>query len=250
MDEVTLGGAVFRIEAGGSLESVPSYGLADVAVGPTRTADEHELHLHETFGCGHWIYSGTEELRFSVQDLGLVSAWLGVPAEGGDAHELLSAWTDRSVIRGSLKAEAVRPFELPHEVSRHFSVEHDLLACFVADVSACGDRVGLEIAEGLELLFADGRYAGWLLKAPETALAKGPDHPGVRERDPELMGWLAEFFALTRESVLADIELGDDTETLDALRGLLDRIDLERDPSERRQVLHDALAYTVEWLAD
>lgn len=64
------------------------------------------------------------------------------------------------------------------------------------------------------------------------------------------MVWLAEFYALTREEVLGAIELGDDTESLGMLRGLLDRIDLVRDPYERRQVLHDALTYAVEWSED
>ncbi|MFF3749816.1 hypothetical protein ACFYYH_05040 [Streptomyces sp. NPDC002018] len=250
MRVVTMGGAEFWIQEGKTLGQRPRLAPGDLLVDRPRGPEEHELHLVETFGCGDWRIWGTEEFRFSPESLALVSVWLGVPDDTYDDHQTPEAWAGRTVVRGLPTAREPRSFQLPPEVSRQFSVEHDLLACFVADVSGYGEKLGVEIAEGLELLFADGRYAGWLLRAPETALGRGPAAPDGTERDPELMGWLAEFYAVTRDDIVAGIELEDDLEALGAMRRLMESIRLDGDVRGRRAALRNHLAAWVENLEE
>ncbi|WP_351226124.1 hypothetical protein [Streptomyces sp. NPDC002133] len=222
-----MGEAEFWIEEGLTLPQLPHLAPLSLDVGPTRDPEEHELHVARTFGCGDWRLSGEEELRFSTDDLRLVSAWLSIPAtsQTDEAKHVPARWADRSAVKGQLVAKAADPFRLPQTVSRHCSIEDDMLVCQVAEGSAEGELLGVEVADGLELLFTDGLYAGWLLRAPETALGREPSRTGGgTPRDPELMGWLAQFYVLTDDEVIARIELDEDREALAAMRGLRDRI--------------------------
>lgn len=247
---LVLDGAEFAIDEGRPLAERPRLALLDLDVSPTRTPEEHERHLLDTFGCGDWITAGEEELRFSSRDLGLVSAWLSVPVarQEDETSETPQGWAGRTVVRGRLTARERAAFRIPPTVSRSCEVDGDALACFVAgDVAADAERLGVEVAEGLELLFADGRYAGWLLRAPETALGQGAP---AGDRDAALMAWLAAFYTLTDDEIIAAIELDEDREALDRLRALRDEIDASDDPWGGRQALRSYLSTWIETLDD
>ena len=138
-----------------------------------------------------------DEFRFSRTDGMLVSAYLHVPDENGDWAEWAPRLKRISVQGpGTLIMDDRSHFSIGQTETRLFSPQGEILAGVFESVAPDALDGRLLVAEGFELLRAEGRYCGWLLHNP---LVLAGEEDGLSNSSANDAFFVAEFFRLINE---------------------------------------------------
>ncbi|MEV0739227.1 hypothetical protein AB0I51_25565 [Streptomyces sp. NPDC050549] len=212
-----------------------------VSVSPHTDQRSHESLLSETFGSVDWLSSANDEFRFGKADEELKGVTLHVPDEAFAASRAPVTWLDAPPVEGGLRSLVPENFDAPPAGLRWTSPSGDLLLCAYDDAStAPRELLRLRVARDLDLVFADGSYAGWMLAHPAAHLARPGETPAEHEPSAELVQALRVFFGLFVEPGIDRMQDGD-PELLGELDALLAGLEpLTGDP--RGSVLRDRVA--------
>ncbi|WP_455352746.1 hypothetical protein [Streptomyces sp. SYSU K217416] len=252
MEDILFGEMPVRVVSGDPMPCSVRLSLSDLLVisGPYRSADDHEGHLLETSGAGTWVYDASDELRFSLDTGELASAWFQIPGSVAPGRADLGSWLGAGRVEGRPAVVPGSNFDLPPGSVRWCEGSGSVLVC-LTDEGYSGNaavRSRLRIAQDLDVLIADGQYAGWLLEHPAIHLGNSwTGHPDSSE-DPELGAWLARYFALTDDVVFEAIEDGDGT-PLDRLKELRADVHSEEGNRPRRRIFRYVLDELIDWHA-
>jgi len=212
-----------------------------VSVSPHTDQRSHESLLSETFGSVDWLSSANDEFRFGKADEELKGITLSVPDEAFPASRAPVSWLDAPPVEGSLRSLRPENFDAPPTDLRWTGPGGDLLLCAYDNPStAPRELLRLRVARDLDLVFADGGYAGWILTHPAAHLAHPGETPAEHEPPVALVRAMSVFFDLFVEPGIDRMQDGD-PELLGEIDALLAGLaPLAADP--RASVLRDRVA--------
>jgi len=214
------------IVPGRQLEYRPRLALRGLSliVGPYRSGDEHEQHYLDTTGSGAWHAPEDDELRFGKGDRILRSAWLHIPEAHLSAPNVLAPWVTAAREVGLLRLAGAPPNQLDLAYRRILDTRDEALGCVTDLALHVGqERLGLTIAEDVDLLFANGQACGWLLRHPQRYLSDGwQEPPAPPSEESQLAALLADYLELISQKNMAALEAAD-PEMHASLRALKNR---------------------------
>ncbi|WP_386390160.1 hypothetical protein [Streptomyces palmae] len=112
------------------------------------------------------------------------------------------------------------------------------------------DRLRVQVAPGLHLLFGDGLLAGWMMDAPESRICPDSGTPSPYPADPVLAEILAEYYELLTFPALDGL-MDEEPEFRQALEALAERIEVHAGAVDRRSVLREHIQELVrEWFEE
>ena len=201
-----------------------------LSLGPYGSAREYDRHLAATVGS---YFAFGDEFRFDAErrlsSLRLTAAeenLLGDSSRVGPPlpEQLLERWLDAPTTWGTLRL--VPPTNHFHvEVAgerRHLDERRDLLLCLGSGAAGDGRR-RLRVATDVELLFAEGRYCGWVLHRPARYLDDTWAGLPSPTEDPAASPLLAAYLSVVTEPLIARMEERDEP-ALASLMELLARV--------------------------
>ncbi|WP_369187233.1 hypothetical protein [Streptomyces sp. R08] len=181
-----------------------------VSVSPHADQRGHEALLSETFGSVDWLSSANDEFRFGKADEELKGITLSVPDDAFPASRAPVSWLDTPPTEGSLRSLRPENFDAPPATLRWTAPGGDLLLCAYDTPSAAPrELLRLRVARDLDLVFADGSYAGWILAHPAAHLAHPGGTPAEHEPPAELIRAMGVFFDLFVEPKIDHMQDGD-----------------------------------------
>lgn len=212
MTSVWLTPEVPAARTGAALAHTPRYSLAALRllVGGFRGARDRDASYLHTHGSHDWLWSGDDEMRFHGETGLLCAVCFQIPWTLADRPELFERWLAVEPGTGGLRLPPGRNFPLPPTSSRWVAEGGAYLVCGNERNLAGTARLDrLRVAEGFDLLFADGLLAGWLLEGPERFLVNAWEFPADTARSPERALLLSDYLAVVGGPRIADMEDGD-----------------------------------------
>lgn len=205
-----------------SLKRAPTWDLDTLHTGPARSSPAYELLLDETSGSS---YDWSDEMRFDKRSGLLRSFILKVPEAGVVERSVTAAWLALPRRPGLPAISDDRGFNLDPLDTRALSDDGQHLLALHATATAPGhDALRLAVHPDCDLLFAHGRYCGWILGRPVGHLTqdRDGDADGSPDDSPELVELLRDYLALV---VQPNIDRMDDRDSAlaAALAALVER---------------------------
>lgn len=222
------GQALASIDVGNALDSVLTWSIQTLNLGPTRSSPKYDQHLRDTVGSS---YDWSDELRFDhrtgrlasfilktpeteLTDLAVATSWLALPRAAG-----VPVLQDRD------HGFHVDPLDLRY-------LSDDAGALLVVEgtmLPADGNSLRLAIGPDADLLFQHGRYVGWVLLHPASHLVASPGDVPDRTDDPQINNLLREYLSLVVDPNIAKMS-DEDQEVKVALESLSRRARQIRGP--------------------
>lgn len=232
------GKAVVQIDAGHALGETPSWSIDTLNVGPTRASTGYDAHVRSTVGSS---YDWSDELRFDKRTGRLVSFVLKTPEAGTLDAAIAHLWL-------ALPSRSGLPVLIDREHGFHidpldlrYMSEHarELVAVGAGIAAPDATSLRLAIGGGVELLFHQGSYIGWVLANPIAHLVTAPGEAPQGRDDPALHALLRDFLALVVQPNI-DRMIDEEPEMRSALLDLHQRARTADGP--QAAALHAAIA--------
>lgn len=220
-----------------------------VDAGPRMDAAEYERYvIHETFGSVDWDSpEGVDEYRFD-RTTGLLSRLsLRIPEYLEEDRDRALGWLSVDSTPGNLRLiEPKADFHVDPAAAR-WSTDRELILLRGGPDAPTADRLRVQVAPGLHLLFAEGLLAGWMLDAPESRISPSSGRPSSSPPDPVLAEVLADYLQLMVFPALDDLMDGEPGFRR-SLEELAARIDVGSGATDRRSALRDCIDDVIkEW---
>jgi hypothetical protein len=223
-----------------------SLGGGTLRVGDCTSAADREESFATTVGSQDWLWSGDDEIRFARATGELHSLHLKVPQLRPEAAEPTAPWAGLPVTTGGLRLDPPRPFSLTPARDCWISAGGTVLSARYDTPAPRHEALRLRVAPSCDLVFSDGRLAGWLLEQPERCLVTAWEVRTESPPDPELATILRDFLPYLAEPLVDRITDDSDPQLLTELRALEERARLRTTGAGRA----DALAAAVRDLID
>ncbi|MFI9385726.1 hypothetical protein [Kutzneria sp. NPDC052558] len=233
---------------GGTINVPPRLSLDDlsVLVGSYDSAEEHERHRLLTHGSGNDL--APDEFRFN-RDTGLLeSLWLYLPEDNLTDPSVADDWLGLEPVVGALRRADHSGFTVMGSAGRWCAEDGAVLVCLAsARPVHVGQPVRLRVADDVDLLFGGDSFAGWMLTNPERYVTSlWGRWPDPLRTDTELGVLLKQCLDLIDTPHMEALFEEEDPEGRRLLRGLRDRIALDRGAPDRRRALLEWLGFLEE----
>lgn len=227
------------------LSAIPEWDLRPgyVIIGTYGSVEKQEQDLLQSVGSPTSDIPYGSEFRFAKDNLLLKRIWVNAPEENLESSEMIEGWLNLKPVPGLLRLLSPEMFDDKKSDYRWMSPDGKLLAAIEDTDTICSDdKFRLRVAQDFDLLFAEQKWCGWLLSNPTRYLAK----PNLEaDLDTELPLLALEYISLVCDSNF-DFLLDADTEFLQQLFGLRDKINLNKGAIKHRQIIYNATEEIIE----
>ncbi|HET6711322.1 hypothetical protein [Amycolatopsis sp.] len=212
--------------------------------------DGYEGYLLRTHGNSWGLWTEGDVFRFDATTGLLETVSMHLPETNLADPGVIARWLELTPVAGVLHRADRTSFTTAVAEVRWCAEDGGVLAGLYG--SAAGpvtEPLRLRVTDEFDLLFADGRLAGWLMENPERHLV-GPEDDTLDPQppDPEFAALLKEYFDLIDHPHMDELFDEADPEGQQLLADLRERITLDRGAVHRRSVLSEKLReHTALW---
>jgi hypothetical protein len=220
-----------------------------VDAGPRMDAAEYERYvIHETFGSVDWDSpEGVDEFRFDRTTGLLARLSLRIPEYVEEDPDRAMGWLSVDSARGNLRLIEPKADFYVGPAAVRWCTDRELILLRGGPVAPTAERLRVQVAPGLHLLFADGLLAGWMLDAPESRISPLSGEPSTSPADPVLAEVLEDYLRLMAFPALDDL-MDSEPGFRRSLEELAARIDVGSGATDRRSALRDCIDDVIkEW---
>ncbi|SHF56293.1 hypothetical protein [Streptoalloteichus hindustanus] len=233
-------GVTVEARGGWELPWGPRLGLRDrtLMVGPYGSPMVYEDHVAGTVGSGRECCPDGDELRFERGGGDLVSVCLRMPETTTERD--CSGWLAAPARSARLRLPGPCRFVLERTDQRWMSGDGDVLLCLrsAEPLGSRGERI--RIAQHVDLLAADDRFAGWAVEHPERFLVSDWEHPSAEPPDRDLAVLLREYVQIMTAGNVELLRDGDPG-VRRLFEDLKSKVDDAAGATARRKVLRDSI---------
>lgn len=237
-------GAEAEVIPGGRLSEPALLALDGLAVTAwaARVEDSYEGYLLRTHGNSWGLWTGGDEFRFDNTTGLLDSLLMNLPETNLADPSVIAPWLELTPVVGVLRREDHKSFNADIAEVRWCAEDGGVLAgLYGSAMGAVAERLRLRVTDEFDLLFANGRLAGWLLENPERHLV-GPEDDTLDEPpDPEFAVLLKQYFDLIDHPHMEELFEEEVPMGRQLLADLRERIALDRGATHRRSVLSEKI---------
>ncbi|WP_437781229.1 hypothetical protein [Sorangium sp. So ce1097] len=208
-----------------TLPFISEWQFRTLTVGPRRSSPVYDKHIAGTVGSS---YDFGDEMRFGKEDGLLRGLVLTMPDRNmEDADGAIDTWLSTTRTRALLRLVSPTPFALDGADVRAMDEGGRVLLSTLNGVAQHdGQRLRIAVSTDTDLLFADGRFCGWLLMNPLEHLRYGDEdrrtEPSAVSSGSETLELLRSYLTLVAEPNIERME-DQDEEVKTALAGLKHR---------------------------
>jgi hypothetical protein len=205
----------------------------------------YEGYLLRTHGNSWGLWTEGDEFRFDTTTGLLESVAVHLPESNLADPGLIAPWLGLTPVVGVPRREDHKSFDSDAAGVRWCAEDGGVLAgLYGPAMRAVAEPLRLRVVDEFDLLFADGRLAGWLLENPERHLV-GPqdDTLDAHPPDPEFAVLLKQYFDLIDHPHMEEFFEEEDPVGRQLLADLRERIALDRGAIHRRSVLSEKIRY-------
>lgn len=246
-------GAEAEVVPGGHLREPALLALDDLVVTAWAASGPggYEDYMLRTHGNSWWLWAGGDDFRFDNATGLLESVSMHLPETNLADPGVIGPWLELTPMAGVLHREDKKLFSSEVADVRWCAEDGGVLVGLYASAMAtAAEPLRLRVTHEFDLLFANGRLAGWLLENPEQHLV-GPEDDTVDAQppDPEFAVLLKHYFDLIDDPHMEELFEKEDPVGRQLLASLRESIALDRGATHRRSVLsekirsHDAMWY-------
>jgi hypothetical protein len=186
-----------------------------------------------------------DHYRFGRSDGLLSQLFLEILDRTPEDQDRVSRWLAAERVPGSLRLVAPQSEFRVELAEKRWISDRELVMLRGGREAEAAERLRVEVAPGLQLLFADTLLTGWILENPERHIYPGFDVPSQSPPDPELGRVLADFWNLVAYPDGAD-RLLEDPGMRDDLEALIARLALDGGATERRDPLREVIQDVID----
>lgn len=198
---------------------------------------DYEQYLLRTNGNSWGLWTGGDEFRFNVTTGLLESLAMHLPEDNITDPDVAAPWLATEPVVGLPRRDDPTAFRSGIAELRWCANDGSVVLALYDN--ATGEPSRLRVTDQFDLLFADGRLAGWLLENPERHLATESYVP--QPPDPELAVLLRRYYDLIDQLHMIEFYEDEHPEGRKLLTDLRNDIALDRGATHRRAVLAQRL---------
>jgi hypothetical protein len=206
---------------------------------------DYEDYMLRTHGNVWWLWADGDTFRFDATTGLLESLSMRLPETNLADAGVVAPWLGLTPVAGVLRREDKKSFTTDIADVRWCAEDGSVLVgLHDSAVGSVAEPLRVRVADEFDLLFADGRLAGWLLENPERHLV-GPedDTLGAQPPDPEFAVLLKHYFDLIDHPHMEELFEEEDPAGRQLLASLRERIALDRGATHRRSVLSEKISF-------
>jgi hypothetical protein len=182
-----------------------------------------------------------DEFGFCRECLQLVRLDLKIPEMPEADVERVGRWLAVEPVSGAIYLdEPIADYAIMAGWTRWCSDREMVVFRPVGERPGAG-RLRAEVAPGLQLLFADGSYAGWILNDPERCITIVDGDRSTRLPDPALARILRDYLNKMAVPELTDLLIDQDPGFRRYLEDTVHSIRLDEGAVDRRAILRDSI---------
>lgn len=205
---------------------------------------DYESYLLRTHGNSWGLWTEGDEFRFDNTTGLLESLSMHLPENNLADPAVVAPWLELTPVAGVPRRKDEKPFVTDVAEVRWCAEDGSVLVGLHGSaMGTVAEPLRLRVIDEFDLLFADGRLAGWLLENPERHLV-GPEDGtcGSQPPDPEFAVLLKDYFDLIDHPHMEEFFEEEDPVGRQLLAGLRERIALDRGATHRRAVLSEKIS--------
>ena len=203
---------------------------------------DYEDYMLRTHGNSWWLWAGGDDFRFDNATGLLESVSMHLPETNLADPGIIEPWLELTPTAGVLRREDKKLFSSDVADMRWCAEDGSVLVGLYGSATGTAEPLRLRVTDEFDLLFANGRLAGWLLENPEQHLVGPEDHPyDAQPPDPEFAVLLKHYFDLIDDPHMEELFEEKDPAGRQLLVSLRERIALDRGATHRRSVLSEKI---------